>query len=87
MLKRFKDIDPTVRKESLYIASVTGILSLLLQAGFLVAMRWDYTVLLGNLLGGVTAAGNFLLMGITVQKAVTKEQKPAADLMKFSQTI
>ncbi len=68
MREWFKNIDPTVKKESLYIASVTGILSLLLQAGFLIARHWDYTVLLGNLLGGVTAAGNFFLMGITVQK-------------------
>ena len=83
----FSKIDPTVKKESLYIASITGILSLLLQAGFLIARHWDYTVLLGNLLGGVTAAGNFFLMGITVQKAVAREQKPAADLMKFSQTM
>ena len=29
----------------------------------------------------------FFLMGITVQKAVAREQKPAADLMKFSQTM
>ena len=83
----FSKIDPTVKKESLYIASITGILSLLLQAGFLIARHWDYTVLLGNLLGGVTAAGNFFLMGITVQKAVAKEKKPASDLMKFSQTM
>ncbi len=83
----FENIDPTVKKESLYIASVTGILSLLLQAGFMMAMRWDYTVLLGNILGAVTATGNFFLMGVTVQKAVTKEKKPAADLMKFSQTM
>ena len=80
-------IDPTVRKETLYIASVTGILSLLLQAGFLIAMHWDYTVLLGNLLGAVTAVGNFFLMGITVQKAVAKEKKPASDLMRLSQTM
>ena len=86
MRERLKNIDPTVKKETIYIASVTGILSLLLQAGFLIARHWDYTVLLGNLLGGVTAVGNFLLMGITVQKAVQKEKKPAADLMKFSQT-
>ena len=87
MLKWLKDVDPTVKKESLYIASITGILSLLLQAGFLIARHWDYTVLLGNLLGGVTAAGNFFLMGITVQKAVAREKKPAADLMKLSQTM
>ena len=80
-------IDPTVKKETIYIASVTGILSLLLQAGFLIARHWDYTVLLGNLLGGVTAVGNFLLMGITVQKAVAKEKKPASDLMRLSQTM
>ena len=83
----FSKIDPTVKKESVYIASVTCILSLLLQAGFLIARHWDYTVLLGNILGGVTAAGNFFLMGITVQKAVAKEQKPASDLMKLSQTM
>lgn len=81
-----KNIDPTVKKESVYIAAVTGILSLLLQAGFLIARHWDYTVLLGNILGALTAAGNFFLMGITVQNAVTKEKKPASDLMKFSQT-
>ncbi len=87
MQKWFRDIDPTVKKESLYIAAVTGILSLFLQAGFLIARHWDHTVLLGNLLGAVTAAGNFFLMAITVQKAVTREKKPAADLMKFSQTM
>jgi ATP synthase I chain. len=87
MREWLKKIDPTVKKETIYIASVTGILSLLLQAGFLIARHWDYTVLLGNLLGGVTAVGNFFLMGITVQKAVQKEKKPAADLMKFSQTM
>ena len=86
MRERLKNIDPTVKKETIYIASVTGILSLLLQAGFLIARHWDYTVLLGNILGGVTAVGNFFLMGITVQKAVSKEKKPASDLMKFSQT-
>ena len=86
MREWFSKTDPTVKKETLYIASVTGILSLLLQAGFLVSMHWNYTVLLGNLLGAVTAVGNFFLMGITVQKAVAKEKKPAADLMKFSQT-
>ena len=82
LLNKLKSVDATVKKESLYIASVTGILSLLLQAVFLIARHWDYTVLLGNILGAVTAAGNFFL----VQKAVAKEKKPAADLMKFSQT-
>lgn len=87
MREWFSKTDPTVKKETLYIASVTGILSLLLQAGFLVSMHWNYTVLLGNLLGAVTAVGNFFLMGLTVQNAVEREKKPAADLMKFSQNM
>ena len=87
MREWFSKTDPTVKKETLYIASVTGILSLLLQAGFLVSMHWNYTVLLANLLGAVTAVGNFFLMGLTVQNAVEREKKPAADLMKFSQNM
>ena len=87
LINWFKNIDATVKKESLYIASVTGILSLLLQAAFLVTRHWDYTVLLGNALGAATAAGNFLLMGVTVQKALGREQKSASNLMKLSQRM
>ena len=56
-----------------------------MQAVFLIARQWDYTVLLGNLLGGAAAVGNFFLMGLTVQKAVGKEEKDAAGLMRLSQ--
>ncbi len=86
MLDWFRKTDATVKRETVYIAAVTGILSLLLQAGFLVAKHWDYTVLLGNAFGAAAAVGNFFLMGVTVQKALGREKKPAADLMKLSQT-
>ena len=42
-------------------------------------------MLCGNLLGFFAAVGNFLLMGITVQNALGKDEKEAANLMKFSQ--
>ncbi len=80
-----KRIDRTVLRETVYIAAFTLIFSMLMQAVFLVINKWDYTVLLGNLLGYVGAVGNFLLMGITVQNALGKGEKEAANLMKFSQ--
>ena len=82
-----KKIDPTVLKETGYIATMVFILSLLLQSVFLRIGKWDYTVLLGNIFGGAVAVVNFLLMGITVQKAVLKDEKEAATLMKLSQTL
>ena len=44
-----------------------------MEAVFLVAGRFDYTVPLGNLLGGAAAVLNFFLMGLSVQIAVEKD--------------
>ena len=82
-----KKIDGTVVRETKYIAACTLALSALMQAVFLVLGRWDATVLPGNILGAVAAVGNFLLMGITVQKAVQKEEKEARSLVKLSQSL
>ncbi len=81
-----KSIDKTVIKETEFIALFTLILSLLMQSIFLIIGKWDYTVLLGNLLTYIASIGNFLLMGITVQKAVTKDEAEAKKLMKLSQS-
>lgn len=81
-----KKIDKIVLKETRYIAAVTIVLSVLLQAVFLVIGKWDYTCLLGTLLGSATATGNFLLMGITVQNAVEKDEKEAKKMIKSSQS-
>lgn len=79
-------IDATVLKETRYIAAVTIILSILLQAVILIIGKWNITHLYGNLLGAFGAIANFLLMGITVQNAVLKEEKEAKTLIKFSQS-
>ena len=55
------------------------------ESVFLIIGKWDYTVLLGNLLSGALVILNFFLMGITVQKAVNKEEKEAKTAMKVSQ--
>jgi len=80
-----KKIDAVVLKETKYIAAWCLIFSILMQAVFLVVSKWNYTVLLGNLLGCVTAVLNFFLMGLTVQSAVLKEEKEAKTAMKVSQ--
>lgn len=80
-------VDKTVLKETKYITALVGIFSLLLQAVFLILQKWDYTVLLGNLLGAFAAAGNFFLMGLTVQKAVTKDEAEAKKVIKTSQSL
>ncbi len=82
-----KRIDPTVKKETLFVALLTFVFSVLLQSVFLVIGKWDYTVLLGNLLGASAAVANFLIMGLTVQAALGKEQKDAKNMMKLSQML
>ena len=82
-----KKIDETVRKETVYIALVTLILSMLMQSVFLIIHRWDYTVLLGNLLGFAAGVLNFFLMGLTVQKAVLLDEDAAKNKVQISQML
>lgn len=79
--------DSAVIKETKYIAYFSLILSVLMQAVFLVLRRWDYTVLLGNLLSLVIAVLNFYLMGISVQKALNMEEADARKAMRASQGL
>ena len=79
-------VDPAVKRETTYIAAVTLLLSALMQIVFAVIGQWNLAVLFGNLLGGVTAVGNFFLMGLTVQKAVAEEEKKAARRVRASQS-
>ncbi len=82
-----KKIDTVVRRETFYVAAWTLILSVLMEAVFLVIGKWNITVLFGNLLGAFAAVLNFFLMGLTVQSAVSKEEKEAKNLMKLSMTL
>ena len=78
-------LDPTVKRETAYIAVFTLVGSALMEAVYLLLSRWDLTVLYGNLLGAAAAVANFLLLGITVQCALGKDVKEAQTRMKFSQ--
>ena len=74
----FKNVDAEVARSTRYIALIVLIGSLLLQAVFLLIGRWDYTVLLGNLLGAGTAILNFFVMAQTVAKTLAQGDKDDA---------
>ena len=57
-----KKVDAVVMKETRYIAIAVLLCSMLMQAVFLIIGKWDYTVLLGNLLGAALD-GEFLPHG------------------------
>lgn len=80
-------LDPVVKKEAVYVAAWVLIACALIQGVCLAVGWWSLPVLLGSLLGGVTAAGNFLLMCRMVQKAVTQTEKQAQNTVKLSQGL
>ncbi len=78
-------IQKAVRDETAHIALGVLVLSLVMQGIFLVLGQWDYTVVLGNLLGGGYAILNFFVLGLTVQKvAGDGDEKRGKNLMQFS---
>ena len=81
-----KKVDATVLQETKYVSVWVLILSVLMQSVFLVIRKWDYTVLLGNLLSGAFSVLNFFLMGLTVQSALGKDEKEVKNAVKLSQT-
>ena len=63
-------MDPAVKKETGYIALWVVLLSAVMEAVFLILLRWDLSVLLGNLGGAAAAVGSFFLLAVTVSRAV-----------------
>ena len=74
-------IEPAVKLESKRIAICVLAMSVIMEIVFVVLGRFDYTVLLGNLLGGGWAILNFFLMALAVQKSVKKELPQEAKLV------
>ena len=65
-------MDPAVRKETGYIAVWVVLLSLVMEAVFLLLRKWDLSVLFGNLGGAAVAIGNFFLMALIATKAMNR---------------
>lgn len=85
-----KKIDPIVLKETAFIALISFIMCVFMNAIFLIvdyfnSDAWTWRVLLGTVIGYTAAVGNFFFMGLSVVKALTKEAKDAANFIKLSQ--
>ena len=65
-------MDPAVKKETGYIAVWVVMLSLVMEAVFLIIGLWDLPVLFGNLGGAAVAIGNFFLMALIATRAVNR---------------
>ncbi|MBQ8073513.1 MAG: hypothetical protein IJ231_07085 [Clostridia bacterium] len=81
-----KKLDPTVKKETAYAALWVLALSLLMEAVFLLLRRWSPAVLGGNAVGAAVAIGNYLLIGITVARAVGSPADRVAMRVRASMT-
>ncbi len=81
MVVRNIKIEPAVKLESKRIAIGVLAMSVIMEIVFVVLGRFDYTVLLGNLLGGGWAILNFFLMALAVQKSVKKDLPQEAKLV------
>ena len=63
-------VQKAVLKETGHIAIGVLIADVLMCAVFALLHKFDYTVVLGALLGTAIAVANFFLLGVTLQKAV-----------------
>ena len=83
-------MDPAVRKQTGYIAVWVVLLSLIMEAVFLLIRQWDLSVLFGNIGGAVIAIGNFFLLALsatrTMEKALAKG-KPEEATMRMKALV
>ncbi|MBR3334078.1 MAG: hypothetical protein IKG23_07305 [Clostridia bacterium] len=57
-------MDPAVKKQTGYIAVWVILLSLVMEAVFLLIGQWNISVLFGNIGGAIASIGNFFLMAL-----------------------
>ena len=70
-------VQKAVLKETGHIAIGVLIADALMCAVFAILHKFDYTVVLGALLGTAVAVANFFLLGLTLQKAVGMQEYAA----------
>ena len=81
-------LDPAVKKETGYIAFWVILLSVIMEAVFLILRKWNLSVLIGNLGGAIAAVGSFFLLAVTVSKAVSSgKPEDAAKRVKASASL
>lgn len=78
-------IDETVRRETIHVIEGVIILSVVMELCWFLLGWWNYTILLGNLLGAAAGIANFFLMGQMVAQVMEKEPEEQKKLVRQSQ--
>lgn len=63
-------MDKSVRETTGYVLVWVLVLSVIMEAVFLLIGKWETGVLAGNLIGAIAAVGNFFFMAVTIVKIV-----------------
>jgi hypothetical protein len=82
-------MDPAVKKETGYIAVWVVLLSLVMEAVFLLIGKWNISVLFGNIGGAAVAIGNFFLMALIATRVMNRaveHGKPEESVTKVKAT-
>lgn len=87
-----KALSDDIKREISFITAWIVIFSAVMQGVFLILhffgiVKWDYTAVLGNLLGAVFSVLNFVFLGFTVESAVNKEEKQAQSSIRISRML
>lgn len=87
-----KALSDDIKREISFITAWIVIFSAVMQGVFLILhffgiVKWDYTAVLGNLLGAVFSVLNFVFLGFTVESAVNKEEKQAQTSIRISRML
>lgn len=87
-----KSLSDDIKREISFITAWIVIFSAAMQGVFLILhffgiVKWDYTAVLGNLLGAVFSVLNFVLLGFTVESVVNKEEKQAQASIRISRML
>ena len=77
-------LDPTVKKETLYLIIGEGIMTAVMLVVFLLLSKFSVPVLIGSLVGATLAIGNFFAMCLMIQRAVEAEEGDRAKMVRAS---
>lgn len=87
-----KHLSDDIKREISFITAWVVIFSAVMQGVFLILhffgiAKWDYTAVLGNLLGAFFSVLNFVFLGFAVEAAVNKEEKQAQISIRVSRVL
>lgn len=87
-----KHLGDDIKREISFITAWVVVFSAVMQGVFLILhffgiAKWDYTAVLGNLLGAFFSVLNFVFLGFTVEAAVNKEEKQAQISIRVSRVL